>query len=574
MKRFNLFSGIVILVLMLSAIFPASVRAQAGTGMQDAPKTIVETAAGNAQFKTLVAAVQAAGLVDTLNGKGPFTVFAPTDAAFNKLGKATIDALLADPEKLAAVLLYHVVPSKLMAADVLAASSVSTAAKLPVAFTVRSNQVYVNNARVTTADIQASNGVIHVIDTVILPPSMDIVDTAAANPQFKTLVAAVQAAGLVDTLKGKGPFTIFAPTDAAFNKLGKATIDALLADPKKLESILLYHAVRGKVYAGDAEKLSSAKTVNGADASITMRNGQLYINNARVTSTNIRTTNGVIHVIDTVILPPSLDIVDTAAANPQFKTLVAAVQAAGLADTLKGKGPFTIFAPTDAAFNKLGKTTIDALLADPKKLQSILLYHAVEGKAFSGDAAKLASAETVNGADVVFSSRNGQLYINNARITTTDILTTNGVIHVIDTVILPADKNIVETAAANPQFKTLVAAVEAAGLAETLSGEGPYTIFAPTDAAFNKLGSAAIKELLADPEALKSILLYHAVEGKVYSGDVSDAAPVETVNGEDVQFSFKNGQVYINNARITTTNILTTNGVIHVIDTVILPPAE
>jgi transforming growth factor-beta-induced protein len=170
---------------------------------------------------------------------------------------------------------------------------------------VRNGQVYINNARVTVTDILTTNGVIHVIDTVILPPSMDIVDTAAANPQFKTLVAAVQAAGLVDTLKGEGPFTVFAPTDAAFTKLGKATIDGLLANPEQLKSILLYHAVEGKVYASDVVKLTSAKTVNGADVVVTVRNGQVYINNARVTVTDILTTNGVIHVIDTVILPPA-----------------------------------------------------------------------------------------------------------------------------------------------------------------------------------------------------------------------------------------------------------------------------
>ncbi|NPV86757.1 MAG: fasciclin domain-containing protein [Anaerolineae bacterium] len=131
-----------------------------------------------------------------------------------------------------------------------------------------------------------------------------IVDIASSDPQFKTLVAAIQTAGLVDTLKGKGPFTVFTPTDAAFNKLGKATIDALLADPEKLKGILLYHAVEGKVYSGEVVKLSSAKTIQGADVVISVKNGQVFINNARVITTDILTTNGVIHVLDTVILPP------------------------------------------------------------------------------------------------------------------------------------------------------------------------------------------------------------------------------------------------------------------------------
>jgi transforming growth factor-beta-induced protein len=134
--------------------------------------------------------------------------------------------------------------------------------------------------------------------------TQDIVDTAAGNPQFSTLVAAVKAAGLVDTLKGKGPFTVFAPTNAAFAKLGKATIDSLLKNPDQLKSILLYHAVNGAVYSGDAAKLTNATTVNGAPVTVSVKNGQLYINNARVVTSDILTTNGVIHVIDTVIQPP------------------------------------------------------------------------------------------------------------------------------------------------------------------------------------------------------------------------------------------------------------------------------
>jgi transforming growth factor-beta-induced protein len=275
---------------------------------------------------------------------------------------------------------------------------------------------------------------------VILPPDKNIVETAAANPNFSTLVAAVKAAGLVDTLSGKDAFTILAPTDAAFAKLPKGTVDALLKDPEKLKSILLYHAIKGKAYSGDVAKLTSAQTVNGQPVAITNKNGRISVNNANVTAADIQANNGVIHVMDTVLLPADQDIVDTATANPRFSTLVAALKAAGLVDTLKGKGPFTVFAPTDAAFAKLPKGTVDALLKDPEKLKSILLYHAVEGAVYSGDAARLSTANTVNGAPVTITVKNGQLSINNARVITKDILTTNGVIHVIDTVLLPPAK--------------------------------------------------------------------------------------------------------------------------------------
>lgn len=134
-------------------------------------------------------------------------------------------------------------------------------------------------------------------------PTKDIVETAVAAGSFKTLVAAVQAAGLVETLKGKGPFTVFAPTDEAFAKLPPGTVEALLKDKAKLTAILTYHVVSGDVRAAQAMKLSSAKTVNGQSFKISTRDGNVMIDNAKVVKADIGTTNGVIHVIDTVILP-------------------------------------------------------------------------------------------------------------------------------------------------------------------------------------------------------------------------------------------------------------------------------
>ncbi len=192
----------------------------------------------------------------------------------------------------------------------------------------------------------------------------DIVDTAVSAGSFKTLVAAVQAAGLVDALKGEGPLTVFAPTDDAFAKLPAGTLDNLLKPENKetLQAILTYHVVPGKVTAAQAAKLSSATTLQGQDISIAASNGGVKIDNANVVKTDIACSNGIIHVIDAVILPSNdtnaapapaqPDIVDTAVAAGSFNTLVAAVKAAGLVETLKGDGPFTVFAPTDDAFRE------------------------------------------------------------------------------------------------------------------------------------------------------------------------------------------------------------------------------
>ena len=289
------------------------------------PQTIVDLAVADGRFTTLVSAVQAAGLVDTLKSEGPFTVFAPTDEAFAALPAGTLDSLLQPENKqqLTDILLYHVVPSKVMAADVAGLDGKSAGTALEgqsIDIKVDMGNVYLNeNTKVLITDIEASNGVIHVIDSVMLPPSdeamseepMDIVDTAVADGRFTTLVAAVQAAGLVDTLKSEGPFTVFAPTDEAFAALPAGTLDSLLQPENKqqLTDILLYHVVPGKVMAADVVGLDgqSAETaLEGKSINIKVDGDKVILNDTvNVILTDIETSNGVIHVIDAVLLPPS-----------------------------------------------------------------------------------------------------------------------------------------------------------------------------------------------------------------------------------------------------------------------------
>ncbi len=279
--------------------------------------------------------------------------------------------------------------------------------------------------------------------------AQDIVDTAVAAGSFKTLAAALQAAGLVDTLKGKGPFTVFAPTDAAFAKLPKETLETLLKPENKgkLASILTYHVVAGQVEAKDVVKLNNATTVNGQRVSIATKDGKVVLNgNSTVTTTDIKATNGVIHVIDTVILPVDKNILQVAGEAGSFSTLAKLISVAGLGETLSGKGPFTVFAPTDEAFAKLPKETVEALLKPEGKeqLKSILTYHVIPGAVYADQAVKLNEAKTVQGSAFKIHAKDGSVSIGNdkttAKIVKTDIQASNGVIHVIDTVILPQSK--------------------------------------------------------------------------------------------------------------------------------------
>ncbi len=268
--------------------------------------TIADIVAGDEDFETLAAALEATDLTDTLAGDGPFTVFAPTDEAFAALPEGVLDDLLADPEALSEILLYHVVADELLAEDVLAESALTT---------VQGDDISVDGATatlngtvaITQTDILASNGVIHVIDAVLIPPAEElqsIVEIALGNPDLSTLVTAVQAAGLVDALQGDGPFTVFAPTNEAFAALPEGVLDDLLADPEALSEILLYHVVADELLAEDVLAESALTTVQGDDISVDGATATLN-GTVAITQTDILASNGVIHVIDAVLIPPA-----------------------------------------------------------------------------------------------------------------------------------------------------------------------------------------------------------------------------------------------------------------------------
>ncbi len=297
-------------LLALSSVVVFALVVPTAGAAKKADSDIVGTAVAAGQFKTLASLLTSTGLVKTLQGKGPYTVFAPTDAAFAKVPKATLAKLSKDKMLLKSVLLYHVVKGNVPASTVvtLNGKSAKTVNGAPVSISVKGGKVYLNGStKVTKTDIMASNGTIHVINKVLLPPA-DIVGTAVAAGQFKTLASLLTSTGLVKTLQGKGPYTVFAPTDAAFAKVPKATLAKLSKDKMLLKSVLLYHVVKGNVPASTVVTLNgkSAKTVNGAPVSISVKGGKVYLNGStKVTKTDIMASNGTIHVINKVLLPPA-----------------------------------------------------------------------------------------------------------------------------------------------------------------------------------------------------------------------------------------------------------------------------
>ena len=425
-----------------------------------------------------------------------------------------------------------------------------------------------------------------------IDPLGTIVDIAIESGDFETLVAALEAAGLVEVLDDEdGTFTVFAPTDAAFELLGQETIDALLADPDTLADILLYH-VLGEQAVDSETAISLAgttvETANGDIIALTLRDGALFINNSQVVTTDIEASNGVIHVIDMVLIPPSptvVDgtIVDAALATPELSTLVTALQATGLVDVVADPdATFTVFAPTDDAFALLGDETINALLADTDALADILLYHVVPGAAVDsitalsllGEMVEMANGDSVDiGVDA-----DGLLHINDSTVVVADVVTDNGIVHIIDAVLIPPSDepgNIVEVAAAAGSFTTLIDALEIAGLTEVLTDETSlFTVFAPTDDAFAAVDQDTLDSLLADPDALANVLLYHVITDAAVSSEEAialDGSMVEMANGASVTVEVRDGALFLNDSQVVMPDVPASNGVIHVIDAVLIP---
>ena len=624
--------------------------------------TIVETAQSTDILSSLVAALAKADenansdLIGALSGDGPFTVFAPTNGAFTAL-LASLDGFdsLSDfdtPEKreiLATILKYHVVVGAAASSSSLSNGQEFTTLQ-GEKITIRiDGDVYVQDptdtdAKVGPADVMASNGIVHVIDKVLVPqevldaltpePLPNIVELAMDTDFLSLLVGAlVQAdAGLVDLLQTDGPFTVFAPTDTAF----AALLDALGDDYNGLDDfdtpeekallaqILKYHVVAGTAaYSGDLSNGQMIETAQGESVTVNLTGGVFIQDKTDVDATvgpfDIAASNGVVHVIDKVLLPqealdalmpPTPNIVELAMDTDILSSLVGAlVQAdAGLVDLLQTDGPFTVFAPTNTAFAAL----LDALGDDynglddfdtPEEkalLAQILKYHVVAGAAaYSGDLSNGQMIETAQGESVTVNLTGGVFVQDKTDVDATvgpfDIAASNGVVHVIDKVLLPQEAldalmpptpNLVELAMDTDILSSLVGAlVQAdAGLVDLLQTDGPFTVFAPTNAAFT-----ALLDALGDnynglddfdtPEEkalLAQILKYHVVAGAAaYSGDLSNGQMIETAQGESVTVNLTGG-VFIQDktdvdATVGPFDIAASNGVVHVIDKVLLP---
>jgi uncharacterized surface protein with fasciclin (FAS1) repeats len=497
-----------LIACLLVSSLPFSVTA-------DANDDIPTNAAGTGIHDSLVAALTQADLVTTLQGTGPFTVFAPTDQAFADAG---IDLTTFDTDEenatLVDILTYHVVSGKVMSTDLTDGMEAAALNQDTLTFSVSSSEVKVNDAVVTLADVESSNGVIHVIDKVLMPPAdpvyVDIPATAQSTGVHTALVAALSQANLVATLQGEGPFTVFAPTDQAFTDAG---IDLSTFDTPEenatLADILLYHVYAGAVPASAVTNGLAVTMVNGDKATFAVgTDGSVSVGDATVTGADVQTSNGIIHVIDKVLMPPAGDI----------------------------------------CYNMVSHTIV------PGATNLICnSYMYVENYTMGG--------QTITGC---YNTVNHAVSDVSAAICGAYMWT-------------PA-VNLATTAGATTIHTSLVAALTAADLVATLSGDTEYTVFAPSDDAFAAAGidldSFDTPEEIA---VLTDILLYHVVAGTTLSTDLAEGmTTVSAANSDDLTIHVANGAVMVGTAmaNVTLADVPASNGVIHVIDQVLMPPAD
>merc|ERR1712176_1271385 len=397
--------------------------------------------------------------------------------------------------------------------------------------------------------------------------------------------------------------TVFAPTEDAFKALIDSGFDA--SDNDAVADLLKYHVVEGEVVTSwdllkgsvwqDAEELVTVQgSAISADITGYRWNKELKLNGeVGIAAADVLASNGIVHVVDKVLMPPTPPGDITEVAEEQgFSKLVSALTKAELADTLKGDGPFTVFAPTDEAFEKAG-IDVDALTKE--ELAPVLLYHVLAGsEVLSTDLESgIVQTNPGNPTNLVVDVHKGwyrtKIHLNDkAQVITADVLASNGVVHAIDSVLIPP-KNIVELAAEVADLSTLSGLLADAGLDTALSGDGPFTVFAPNDKAFEVLGGADLTD-----EELKNVLLYHVTSGNVLSSELKDGQEVETLFAKaegDVPQTFElsaerhwswqswkwmdqlliRGDENEEGSKVTTRDVVAANGVVHVIDGVLVP---
>jgi transforming growth factor-beta-induced protein len=561
-------------------------------------KNIVEVAQSDPNLSTLVSAITAANLTEVLSEGGPFTVFAPTNDAFSQLDPDVLNAIISTPSLLTALLQYHVVNGSVSSSQLTNGDVATLLSGQSIAVEVSGGMVTLNgSSQVASADVEASNGIIHIIDEVLLPEDVSvqtIVQIAASDPNFSILVSALSKPELSDLLAAANDptsdLTVFAPNNDAFNAvlaaLGKTSIDELPVT--LLREIVEYHIAAGALMSNELTDGLLPTLLTDESVTVTT-DGGVKINDSNVISADIKAINGVIHAIDAVLLPSYAaaavgTISELVLFDPNYTILAAALRKAELLETVSTTDDLTLFAPDNAAFIAAGITSLDGL--DKEALTPILLYHVLGAKVLSSQLPADGMATTLSSDQKMYLGylNNSVVLINGlTKITGVDMEKSNGVVHTIDRTLVPPAGDVVDIAIAladmgdDSEFTVLVSLLASdtyADITTALKNAANVTVFAPTDAAFG-----AISDIIdgLTEEQIRTVLTYHAAPARVFSSNLVEGQVIGMLNGQTLKVkSIIDALIVLEdktdeNAILEEVNIHGSNGVIHVVDKVLIP---
>lgn len=553
-------------------------------------------------------------LLTALEGGGPFTVFAPSSTAIELLGPGVLATLRSgqNEQKYLDLLRYHVVYAELRSSDMHPGLTLMTWNSLTVEITDVAPVVRLNGqASVSQADIACSNGWVHVVSRVataaayVFPPPMkNIFQLAQSTSYLANIAVGATLSGLESDYsdeRSEFALTVFLPTDTAFTKMGLGVASSLQlkANEARLLQLLKYHTVRGVYPSSELSFGQTLKSLEGTLVTVTSLVPTMLVNEkAMVISADVPATNGMIQLMDTVLLPttwayPDKTILQIIQASPDLSILRTALQKTDMAWIFASASKQTLLAPTDEAFLSLGRGVAASLLlmSNLEDLVALVQLHILEGAKTSMD--------MVAGTNIV--SRQGEavtvntlqpLTFNGAVSRVQDVPTTNGVLHIMDQVVLPKvwrfpERNFMQFANKESDLSEFVRLVSFSGLVEEFQGNGPFTAMIPTNYAFSKLGSGMEKLFLPEnAQKLKALLRYHVVLGKFLSIHLTSPKSLGTLQGEElsavpwtqlgwtgIAYQSASPPVVINSkAQVLTPDVLATNGVVHIIDHVLFPP--
>lgn len=561
------------------------------------------TTAQNLELNDLVKAIKTVGLDEELI-RGNFTLFGPVDGGFplpsgpglmlqDQHGALMVSRPILDKmeDDLQAVLLGHVVDGPRRASSFADEEILETAS--PFGSTIRIN-FYSRPAKITTAncvrvkstDNMATNGIIHTVERELPTVTATLMDIIDKDEDFSYLRTALGHANLVPELKGEGQITLFAPTNAAFQNLERRLLDRLLrGDSKCLEKVIKQHILPHVICSTIIQGRAKSRNILRNYLNLTRtEDDKVFVNGAQVVRADIMATNGVLHIIDAVLVPDdALDLVSVAKKNDltEFVSLTGAV---GIIPTLQKAENLTVFAPSNEAIKDLPPPVAEKLNSSDKAfLLSVLNYHVTTQDLSTRQLYNNRLLPTLDGDNKIRINEYSSFPFGDKRVMTAqcvpivvpNVEACNGIVHVVDKILLPPEGNLVDVLAANPEYSTLVRLMKVSGLADSLQEEGPFTIFAPNNKAFEELGGEGLKELESNLDELANIIKMHIFQEHlcctgIFYNPWWRHQRVRTLNGHSIFLTRNRHDLpAVNEVPIGSCDNMATNGVVHGIDSLL-----